>query len=182
MNSEEQDIVKLFLQNVDDLFNHSLIKNSKLKLHTTLSNSDTDGFSVSKIDIEKEGLESLLVRLRRFTNKSEIIYFNKVINILMKNEKNKISCSYLNSLKDLFQNKGNYKSLILKQNQDTYSPEQIFDFILNGKMFHVDVEKRKIVDEISDKFVLFNDSFIISVISKINALIDTRRYLISRVI
>jgi len=109
MDDTEKKLLKLFELNAKDLLSHSLIQNKQLKLNLTVSHNKEEGLKVKRHKIEREPFESLLLRLRRFNNKKDILYFPRTVNILIKYENNIEDKNALKELKKIFQNNTKYK-------------------------------------------------------------------------
>lgn len=179
MDDTDKKLLELFDSNVNDLLSHSLVQNKQLKLNLTVFRIREEELKVKRHKIEREPFESLLLRLRRFNNQKDIIYFPRIVNILIKYENNNEDKDALKELKKLFQNKPKYNLLNIYRKGKRYFEEVLFDLYVNGKLFHVDIEKINELKDLSSfsELSITDDMFISAAIKKLNAIIYVKRYM-----
>src|SRR6056297_235729 len=177
MNNREIEQLKLFYNNGEALLNHSLIQNNQLNIHTKVNYKIETGWSVSREQIDNELLESLLVRLRRFDNEKDDIHFNKIANILSRNSDSADDIEFLRSVKKLFANRGENRTLKLNQKGRNYSEEVVFDLFVNGRHFHSNLDENSNLEEIESEDKFEYDMFIIAIINKTNAVLMLYKFL-----
>lgn len=177
MNNREIEQLKLFYSNCEILLNHSLIQNDKLNINTKLKYNIETGWSVSRLEIDNELLESLLLRLRRFNNEKDDINFNKIANILSRHTNSTDDVEFLRSVKKLFTNRGENRTLKLNQKGKDYSEEDVFDLFINGRHFHSNLNESSNLEEIESENKFEYDMFIIAIINKTKAVLMLYKFI-----
>lgn len=175
---EEIKLLRTFYENADSLGEHSLIKNKKLKVKTSISWHKGSSPKISRHEIDEELFESLLVRLRRLCNPKDEIFLLRIINIFLNYETQQEDRDALRKLKRMFEVSPEYRLLNLNRGAKKYAEKDVFNLYLNGRIFHTDEEKQALLKELSSgKFSPVNDMFTSAVVTKTNAILVALMYM-----
>ncbi len=176
MKENEFEVIRRFIENCEALQNHTLIKDKALRMDTNI-HIENGAMSVSRPNINEELMESLLVRIRRFNNQKDDLFFPRIINILCQNECDKEKQIFLKELSKLFMSKKEYSSLKYNYNNEDLTENDVFDLYINGKIFHTDKDKRLKIISITTQESFEYDMFLSAVMNKVKAILYSYAYL-----
>lgn len=169
----ERGIFEAFLENADQLAQHSVVRLRTLKIETRISASET-GLVVSRHPINEELLESLLVRVRRFANQKDMLYLPRILGRLQKHISGKKEDQALADISEQFMSAGKYAYYCRRHKGKSYGEEDIFKLYVNGKIFHYDPVKSSSLAAMTEPTLFDYDMFVSAAINKVNAVLRTR--------
>ena len=146
MTNEDLAHLRKFRESANILFDHSLIRDNGLKVKTQYSWNIKSGSSEERHHIDKESLESLLLRIRIFTLVDDDIHFDRIANICSRNLPSNITPPFMRNLKKRFKSRlANFNLMSLGINNKTYGSAEVIDLVFYGEYFHQDENKRDII-------------------------------------
>lgn len=183
MKANHLEVLKLFLLHCEPLNTHSLIQKemlSKMVPQTKFDLANGVIITSSQHVDDDEAFESLLVRLRKFNNRRDELYLCKILELLCEYETNPEAVLFLKENGERFHSQGKYKMLGYQYQGEEFTEADLFDLYINGRIFHADSEKHKILEVIKDNHSFDYTMFLKAVIDKVNAVLLTYQYVLEK--
>jgi hypothetical protein len=143
--------LRLFCASVDEALGRRAVREATVSDRWRFQYTQEEGLSFETDRGDEEDLRSLLVAVRRFFAPKEDVYFTRVLNIVEQVVRDPelvaANRTYRQAWSRLLRG-----GLHFHVDGVNYAPEDAFDIVVNGKLFHNDVEKAALFDRLDPMF------------------------------
>lgn len=112
------------------------------------------GLSIKQEGPDETQLRSLLLALRKFVSGREPVDLNRIYNLLLRHLTSDELKTYLIDARKKWRQAQNLDAVALIVDEKELTPERIADLLINGYYFHVDLEKRKQLNNVMGDIAL----------------------------
>jgi hypothetical protein len=170
MTPAERERLQLFIARVEELLERRLVTSGNLSANLNIKWAVDQPLSFRSSEPDDEDLRSFLTVFRQFVMKSEPVFVNYIVNVLMRELAGGIWRQHLDEARNHWTRSFKDGSRKLIINERHLSPETVLDWWINGQYFHSDERKRKELASLDPMSRVFARS------NFLGALVDTTRY------
>ena len=140
MKNDDHRDIDLFLRNVEILMSSRLFEH-QITAESSLSwDARTNLMKMTSTTPDSEDLTAMLLRLRKFTLHGGGSSLHRVFNICEREISSDAHRSSIRKAREGWKAERRTGTIAIAIDDDKYPPEEIFDYILNGVLFHDDSE------------------------------------------